>query len=95
MKKEQIEENEKIVKLYSDDGYLITDYSEEKDDITMFAAYSSVTTLYDRVKNYYEISVDKVAELTSLKNEALNRIEEDNGEDGIEASINIVEDYAG
>lgn len=83
MRKEQIEDNENIIKLYPDDGYKITNFVDGKNDITEFAVYSSVITLSEREKNYYEISTEAAAELMAKRDEALKESNETNGEEEI------------
>lgn len=81
MRKEQIEDNENIIKLYPDDGYKITNYVDVKNDITEFAVYSCVITLAEREKNYYEISTEASAELIAKRDDALKKSNQMYGEE--------------
>lgn len=80
MRKVYIGSKKQILKLYPDEGYKLTTYNENTQDILFFAWYNAVATSESRAKNYFEISNEKVAELDARKELAMRQFEE--AEDG-------------
>ncbi len=74
MKKVYIGSKKQILKLYPEDGYKLTAFDEETQDIVFFEWYNSVATTEERAKKYYEISDEKVKELDAKKELAMNEV---------------------
>lgn len=62
---------DKFAKVNPDEGYKLTSYDEETQDILFFAWYNSLTCLSSKVHMYHQISEDKVAELEARKELAI------------------------
>ena len=74
MKEVYIGSKKQILKLYPEDGYKLTAFDEETQDIVFFEWYNSVATTEERAKKYYEISDEKVKELDAKKELAMNEV---------------------
>ncbi len=67
----------KFAKAEAEDGYKITCYDEETQDIVFFACYTRMTCLTKKLAKYYEITDEKAEELTAKRELALHVDEED------------------
>lgn len=74
MKEVYIGSKKQILKLYPEDGYKLTTFDEETQDIVFFEWYNSVATTEERAKKFYEISDEKVKELDAKKELAMNEV---------------------
>ena len=66
----------KFAKVSPDEGYKLTSYDEETQDILFFAWYNSLTCLSKKLSMYHQISDEKVAELDARKELALAAFDE-------------------
>ncbi len=83
MKKVYIGSKKQILKLYPEDGYKLTTFDEETQDIVFFEWYNSVATKEERASKFYEISDEKVKELDAKKELAFSLIDSSlNGTEG-------------
>ena len=61
----------KFAKVSPDDGYKLTSYNEETQNILFFAWCNGLTCLSEKLPMYHQISDEKVAELDARKELAL------------------------
>lgn len=82
MKKVYFGSKKQFCRLLPDDGYKLTTFDEETQDIVLFEWCSSVVAKEERMAAYHEISLEKVKELEDKKELALARISESDNEEG-------------
>jgi len=61
-----------IVRLFADEGYKLTSYKPETEDIVFFDSFAKVTTTTARMSKYYEITDEQANEYARLRDVKLN-----------------------
>ncbi len=64
--------NMTVVRLFADEGYKLTSYKPETEDIVFFDSFSKVTTTVARASKYYEITDEQANEYARLRDVKLN-----------------------